>query len=81
MRYLTMAAVAAAVLAWSQLASAREWEHCATEGGFCRAPAGAVIHGSARQASAAQHEMRSGLARAWIFKRQVLRCRLHAQRT
>jgi hypothetical protein len=44
MKYLTMAAVAAAVLAWSQLAYAQGWEHCATEGGFCRAPAGAVIH-------------------------------------
>ena len=45
MKYVTMAAAAAAVLAWSQLADARPgWQHCATEGGFCRAPAGAVIH-------------------------------------
>ena len=42
MKYLTIAAVAAAVLAWSQLAYAQGWQHCATEGGFCRAPAGAV---------------------------------------
>jgi hypothetical protein len=44
MKYLTIAAVAAAVLAWSQLAYAQGWQHCATEGGFCRAPAGAVVH-------------------------------------
>ena len=44
MKYLTIVAVAAAGLTWSQLAYARGWEHCATEGGFCRAPAGAVIH-------------------------------------
>ena len=45
MKYVTIAAVAAAVLASSQLAYARDgWQHCATEGGFCRAPAGAVIH-------------------------------------
>jgi hypothetical protein len=44
MKYVTVAAVAAAVLAWSQLAYAQGWQHCATEGGFCRAPAGAVVH-------------------------------------
>ena len=44
MKYVTAAAVAAAVLAWSQLASAQGWQHCASEGGFCRAPAGAVVH-------------------------------------
>jgi hypothetical protein len=44
MKYLTTAAVVAvAVLAWSPVAHA-EWAHCATEGGFCRAPAGAMIH-------------------------------------
>ncbi len=45
MKYVTIAAVAAAILAWSQLAYAHGgWQHCATEGGFCRAPAGAVVH-------------------------------------
>jgi hypothetical protein len=44
MKYLTVAAmVAAGVLAWSPAAHA-EWQHCATEGGFCRAPAGAMVH-------------------------------------
>jgi hypothetical protein len=44
MKYLTIAAVVAtAVLAWSPVAHA-EWVHCATEGGFCHAPAGAMIH-------------------------------------
>jgi hypothetical protein len=44
MKYLPMAAVAAAILAWSPLAYAQGWQRCAPEGGFCRAPAGAVIH-------------------------------------
>jgi len=44
MKYLTIAGVVAvAVLARSPEAHA-EWVHCATEGGFCRAPAGAMIH-------------------------------------
>ena len=42
MKYLTTVAVAAAVLTWSQLAYAQGWQHCATEGGFCRAPGAAT---------------------------------------
>jgi hypothetical protein len=37
------AVVATAVLAWSPVAHA-ERVHCATVGGFCDAPAGAMIH-------------------------------------
>jgi hypothetical protein len=35
--------IAMTALIWSSVAHA-EWEHCATEGGFCRAPAGAMVH-------------------------------------
>jgi hypothetical protein len=44
MRYLmTPGIITVAVLAWAPVAHA-DWVHCATEGGFCRAPAGATIH-------------------------------------
>lgn len=45
MRNLTAAtALALAVLGWSPVAYAQGWVFCAREGGFCRAPAGAIIH-------------------------------------
>ncbi|MBV9245544.1 MAG: hypothetical protein JO366_12110 [Methylobacteriaceae bacterium] len=45
MRSVMAASVIAATLAgWSAAASAQGWVHCATEGGFCRAPYGAFIH-------------------------------------
>ena len=64
MKYLTIAAVAAAVLAWSPSAYAQGWRHCATEGGFCRAPAGAVIHYGREGAFARRRSPPGGLSQA-----------------
>ncbi|MBV8835511.1 MAG: hypothetical protein JO000_03150 [Alphaproteobacteria bacterium] len=37
-------AIGVALLFTTPSAFAQQWVHCATEGGFCAAPAGAVIH-------------------------------------
>jgi hypothetical protein len=44
MKRLLAAASFAAIVGWSGTANAQGWVHCATEGGFCRAPYGALIH-------------------------------------
>lgn len=43
-------AVVAAVLIWPPAAHAQGWVPCATEGGFCYAPEGAVVYHGARGA-------------------------------
>jgi hypothetical protein len=41
---MAASALWAAILVWPAAANAQGWVHCATEGGFCHAPWGAVIH-------------------------------------
>jgi hypothetical protein len=58
---LAASVLVAAVVGWSSQASAQRWVHCASEGEFCRAPYGAIIHFGAEGSFYHRRNERGGL--------------------
>ena len=58
---LIASTIGVALLSLATPASAQRWVHCATEGGFCRAPAGAIIHYGRRGVFAHRRSAPGGL--------------------